>query len=163
MVNQHYGKWPLLVYCPCLLVLTQHSLFGALQPLLNPDSITMLLPFHMAGRHDINPKLTPLETILALQQSTLLIMIAMLTVGVMVYGNRKVVRAYVVCSALADLPHWASFLYVLGGEGFIKWRTWSGSLWMQMTFPIFTFLIKLGYLMGSFGHYDESGRRQKRA
>ena len=63
----------------------------------------------------------------------------------------KVVRSYVLASAITDFPHWASFAYVLGWEGLRQWRSWEGPLWAQLLVPVFTFLFKVGYLGGWFG------------
>ncbi|KUJ09609.1 uncharacterized protein LY89DRAFT_724042 [Mollisia scopiformis] len=137
---------------------------GAFQPVLNPHSITTLLPAPLAGRHTTDPNPTPLETMLALQSATLMFMIAMVTVIVMVFAkDRAVVRGYVVASAVTDLPHWASFAYVLGWEGLRQWRTWEAPLWMQLLVPVFTLMFKLGYLSGAFGEDrvpEKKGRKE---
>ena len=99
------------------------SFFGGdLQPVLNPLSITSLLPPQLAGRGTSSPEPTPLETMLGLQSAVLMFMISMVTAGVTVYAkDPKVVHAYVAASAITDFPHWASFAYVLGWEGLRQW------------------------------------------
>lgn len=111
-----------------------------------------MLPPHLAGRGTTDPNPTPLEHLLGLQSAVLMFMIAMITVVVMLYSTEpKVVRGYVLASAITDIPHWSAFFYVLGWEGLAAWRTWDAMLWMQLLFPVFTFAIKWGYLLGLFG------------
>ena len=126
-------------------------MFGAVKPLLDPESITELLPLHLGGRAEFHAHPTPLEHLQALQNATLMFMIAMVTVAVMVYGNKQTIKAYILASALTDFPHWGSFAYILGSEGLEKWRYWNAGLWTQLLVPVFTFFVKLGYLTGSFG------------
>ena len=53
-------------------------------------------------------------------------MISLLTLSVMLFAkDPKIVHAYVVVSALTDIPHWASFYYVLGWEGIRNWEEWN--------------------------------------
>ncbi|KAF4422955.1 hypothetical protein CGGC5_v012844 [Colletotrichum fructicola Nara gc5] len=75
-------------------------LFGALQPLLSPSSITA--PLTSSPREP-----TPTETLWALQNAVLLFGFALLTWVIMLHSNdRRVVRGYVLVSALMDFPHW---------------------------------------------------------
>ena len=78
-------------------------------------------------------------------------MISLLTLSIMLFAkDPKIVHAYVVVSALTDIPHWASFCYVLGWEGVSNWGEWNQSLWLQLGVPVFTMVFKLGYLSGAF-------------
>ena len=79
-------------------------------------------------------------------------MISLLTLSVMLFAkDPKIVQAYVIVSALTDIPHWASFYYVLGYEGIRRYEEWNLSLWLQLGVPVFTMAFKLGYLSGWFG------------
>ena len=92
-------------------------------------------------------------------------MISLLTLSVMLFAkDPKIVHAYVVVSALTDIPHWASFYYVLGWEGIRNWEEWNQSLWLQLGVPVITMVFKLGYLSGGFGRdrvVGEKGKRKK--
>jgi hypothetical protein len=79
-------------------------------------------------------------------------MISLLTLSVMLFArDPKIVHAYVIVSALTDIPHWASFYYVLGWEGIVNYGEWNLSLWLQLGVPVVTMVFKLGYLSGVFG------------
>ncbi|CZR66591.1 uncharacterized protein PAC_16492 [Phialocephala subalpina] len=135
---------------------------GFLQPILNPLSITTLLPSSLAGRNTLDPNPTPLEIMLALQTSVLMFMISTLTVVIMLWGDKRVVKGYVWVSALTDVPHWGSFAYVLGWEGLKQWRTWEAPLWMQLGVPVLTMVFKIGYLTGAFGEDRVVGKEKGR-
>lgn len=79
--------------------------------------------------------------------------------------NIRVVHGLVLSYALADIPHWASLLFVLGADGLSQWRTWDTSLWLQFIVPMFTLGIKVAYLTGAFGPdgvYQETPRKRSR-
>ncbi|KAJ5097665.1 hypothetical protein N7456_008386 [Penicillium angulare] len=125
---------------------------GFLNPVLNPSAITSLLPPHLAGRGTSDPYPTPMEHLLGLQTATMMFMTVLLNLTIMLYAkNPKVVHGFVLSSALTDIPHWGSLIYVLGWEGLSQWRTWDSSLWAQFLVPAFTMCFKLGYLTGAFG------------
>lgn len=130
--------------------------------MFNHRSITTLLPPKLAGRGITSLDPTPLELLLGLQSATLMFLFAAVTLGVMIYAkDPKVVHAYVFASALTDFPHYAAFAYVLGWEGLRQWRLWEGPLWLQLLVPVFTFILKVGYLCGAFGK-DVVGSDRKR-
>ncbi|KAF4808857.1 hypothetical protein CGCSCA5_v012067 [Colletotrichum siamense] len=121
-------------------------LFGALQPLLSPSSITAPLASSPRGP-------TPTETLWALQNAVLLFGFALLTWVIMLYSNdRKVVRGYVLVSALMDFPHWGALAVALNREG-VLWEVgkWRGEMRMLAFVPLGTFLVKVGYLGRLFG------------
>lgn len=125
---------------------------GFLTPVLDPKSITNLLPPHLAGRGTSDPNPSPLEHLLGLQSAVLMFMLAFVTYSVMRYStNPKVIHHYVIISAVTDIPHWVAFFSVLGRDGIRQWRTWHAPLWMQLCVPILTMIFKLGYLTGAFG------------
>ncbi|KAK2731684.1 hypothetical protein CKAH01_08840 [Colletotrichum kahawae] len=101
-------------------------LFGALQPLLSPSSITA--PLTSSPREP-----TPTETLWALQNAVLL----------------KVVRGYVLVSALMDFPHWGALAVALGKEGVLwEFGAWGREMRVLVVVPLATFSIKVGYLWG---------------
>ncbi|KAH8817049.1 hypothetical protein F5884DRAFT_778319 [Xylogone sp. PMI_703] len=137
---------------------------GFLNPILDPTSITTLLPPHLAGRNTTDPNPTPLEHLLGLQSAVLMFMLAFVTYSVMRYcTNPKVIHLYVIISAVTDIPHWGAFFYVLGWEGISQWRTWHAPLWMQLGVPVLTMALKLGYLSGMFGEDRDPAEEKKRA
>ncbi|KAF8140900.1 hypothetical protein K438DRAFT_2030344 [Mycena galopus ATCC 62051] len=128
-------------------------LFGALQPLFNPDAITALLPPQLAGRPNPGAPPTPLETLQVLITSTMMFGWSMVTLAIMFLGNKspRLVHAYVAISATMDFPHWGAFAYALGSEGMAQWRLFPSEMWMQLLVPLGTFVLKVGYLSGFFG------------
>lgn len=136
-----------MVHSPChpfinssISLTDKQSFFGGfLTPILNPTSITTLLPSSLSGRQspDLNP--TPLEHLLGLQSSALMFMISLLTVVIMTQSGaskegRWIVRGYVWVSAVTDVPQyvtlfflWLFFfllwlIFLVSRGGFVRWR-----------------------------------------
>ena len=131
--------------------------------LLDPRSITGILPATLAGRGTKSPQPTPLELLLALQNKNHELIFALLTLAIMLYArSARLVHAFVAATALADGPHYAALAYVLGWDGVARWREWGMPLWMQLLVPAVTFSIKVGYLAGAFGPDRVAGRERKR-
>ncbi|KAK1839877.1 hypothetical protein CCHR01_17495 [Colletotrichum chrysophilum] len=104
---------------------------GAIQPLLSPSSITA--PLTSSPREP-----TPTETLWALQNAVLLFGFALLTWVIMLHSNdRKVVRGYVLVSALMDFPHWGALAVALNREG-VLWEVgqWRGEMRMLAFVPM---------------------------
>ncbi|KAL0935629.1 uncharacterized protein CTRU02_210220 [Colletotrichum truncatum] len=146
-----------------------YYLYRAFRPLLNPTSITAPL----VGRiwlWDPDNKFTgaeqprPVEALWAHQNSSSLFMLALLTYVIMFHSTeRKVVRGYVLVSALADFPHWAALANGMGSLGHLwDFGAWSAEMRSLIFFPMLAFAIKVGYLSGVFGD-DRSPRRKAAA
>ncbi|KIW49075.1 hypothetical protein PV05_10789 [Exophiala xenobiotica] len=104
------------------------------------------------SRHDP----TPLETLACLYFSNMLWLVAMLTVVVFWFSSEiKVIKGYVLVSALSDFTPWAGITYALkleaGAWDAANWSYVTPDLRAQILVPVATFSIKLGYLLGLFG------------
>ena len=104
------------------------------------------------SRHDP----TPLETLACLYFSNMLWLVAMLTVVVFWFSSEiKVIKGYVLVSALSDFTHWAGIADApkleAGAWEAVSWSNVTPDLRAQILVPVATFSIKLGYLLGLFG------------
>ncbi|KAJ5703560.1 hypothetical protein N7493_011485 [Penicillium malachiteum] len=141
-------------------------LSGVLNTLLKPTAITSMLPAHLARRPTSDPYPSPLEHLLALQTASIMFLVVCISTAVMLYAtNARVVHGLVLSYAIADIPHWASLLYVLGRDGLSQWGTWDTSLWLQFFIPMLTMGIKVGYLTGAFGpdRVDSEGNAKEKS
>ena len=63
----------------------------------------------------------------------------------------KVVKAYVVALAIADIGHVAPTLWVMGWDRATDLAGWNTMAWGNVGITVFLFIVRIAYLAGWFG------------
>ena len=72
----------------------------------------------------------------------------------------RVMRAYLVCLAIADIGHIAPTMWMLGWDNSINVANWNAMAWGNIGVTAFLFVNRLAYLLG---FYNNNAGRAKLA
>ncbi|MCJ1234310.1 hypothetical protein MMC14_002269 [Varicellaria rhodocarpa] len=95
---------------------------------------------------------SPNAQLLALQLGNAYLLLALVGIAILqTTRDEKVVRAYLVALAVADVGHVAPTMWVMGWERVVDVQGWNAMAWGNIGATIFLFGTRVAYFMGWFG------------
>lgn len=80
-------------------------------------------------------------------------------IGLVVFNlstEPRVIKAYIICLAIADVGHILPTVMVLGKDRALDVQSWNAMAWGNIGITLMLFLTRVTYLMGFFGYVPKT-------
>ncbi|MCJ1393875.1 hypothetical protein MMC18_006751 [Xylographa bjoerkii] len=102
---------------------------------------------------------SPSAQVIAMQLGNTYLLLALLGLFILnTTTDARVVKAYIVALAIADIGHVVPTMWMLGWERSVAVQSWNKMAWGNIGATVFLFVTRVTYLLGLFGKDRAAGK-----